>query len=234
MNKILRYLIVCAIAFCFLNKTVAQNQSKKDSVVQLYGVVMTSDSLKAIPYASIIVKHKNRGTITNMDGVFSIVVLKGDVIIFSCEGFKNKEVKIPYDLTDNQYSMIQLLVTDTVYLPATILKPRPTREQFERDFANTKIPDDMYETARQNTEQERLNAIMATLPADSREAVQRQMRANANKYYSQGQMPQMNIFNPLAWADFIKAWKRGDFKSNSSNNSSSNNNSLNPIYNPNN
>jgi len=22
----------------------------------------------------------------------------------------------------------------------------------------------------------------------------------------------MNILNPLAWADFIKAWKRGDFK----------------------
>ena len=212
MNKFLRYLFLSVIVFCFLNKTIAQNQPKKDSVIQLYGVVMTSDSLKAIPSASIIVKHKNRGTITNSDGVFSIAVLKGDVIIFSCEGFKNKEVKIPANLTDNQYSMIQLLVNDTVYLPATILKPRPTKEQFDRDFANTKIPDDMYETARQNTEQDKLNALLATLPTDSREAVQRQMRQQASKYYSQGQMPQMNIFNPLAWADFIKAWKRGDFK----------------------
>jgi hypothetical protein len=22
----------------------------------------------------------------------------------------------------------------------------------------------------------------------------------------------MNIFNPFAWAEFIKAWKRGDYK----------------------
>ena len=216
MNKFLRYLIFTVIAFCFLNKTIAQNQTQKDSVIQLYGVVMTSDSLRAIPSASIIVKHKNRGTITNTDGVFSIAVLKGVVIIFSCEGFKNKEVKIPTNLTSNQYSVIQLMVNDTVYLPATIITARPTREQFERDFTNTKVPDDMYETARQNTEQEKLNALLATLPSDSREAVKRQMMQQSNKFYSQGQIPQMNIFNPLAWADFIKAWKRGDFKNKSS------------------
>jgi hypothetical protein len=22
----------------------------------------------------------------------------------------------------------------------------------------------------------------------------------------------MNIFNPVAWGEFVKAWKRGDFK----------------------
>jgi hypothetical protein len=212
MNKFLRPIIIGVLVVCFFNKTVAQNQPRKDSVIQLYGVVMTSDSLRAIPFASIIVKHKNRGTITNNDGVFSIAVLKGDVIIFSCEGFKNKEVKIPTNLTESQYSVIQLMITDTVYLPATILKPRPTREQFERDFANTKVPDDLYETARKNTEQEKLNALLATLPADSREAVKRQMMQQSSKYYSQGQMPQMNIFNPMAWADFIQSWKRGDFK----------------------
>jgi hypothetical protein len=212
MNKLLYPFIFSIIALCFLNKAVAQNLSKKDSVIQLYGVVMTSDSLRAIPFASIIVKHKNRGTIANNDGVFSIAVLKGDVIIFSCEGFKNKEVKIPTNLTETQYSVIQLMVTDTVYLPATILKPRPTREQFERDFANAKVPDDMYETARQNTEREKLNAVLATLPADSREAIKRQMMMQSSEYYSQGQVPQMNIFNPMAWADFIQAWKRGDFK----------------------
>jgi hypothetical protein len=237
MNKTFRFIIFTVIVFCFFSKAFAQSQNNKDSVIQLYGVVMTSDSLKAIPLASIIVKHKNRGTISNNDGVFSIAVLKGDIIIFSCEGFKNKEVKIPQNLEGDQYSMIQLLVNDTVYLPATILKPRPTKEQFDRDFANTKVPDDLYETARQNTEQQKLNAIMASLPADSREAIQRQMQQQSGKFYSQGQIPQMNISNPLAWADFIKAWKRGDFKSSSnsgnSNSNSKDNSSLSPIYNPN-
>jgi hypothetical protein len=38
------------------------------------------------------------------------------------------------------------------------------------------------------------------------------MRATAQKYTYQGQVPPQNIFNPMAWAEFIQAWKRGDFK----------------------
>jgi hypothetical protein len=174
---------------------------------------MTADSLRAIPSASVIVLGKRRGTITNNDGIFSIAVLKGDRITFSSVGFKDKTISIPRNLPENQYSVIQLLVADTNYLPATILKPHPSREQFERDFANTRIPDDEYEIARQNTDQSKLRALMAVLPADGREAVNYQLRQQATKYYYSGQLPPQNIFNPLAWADFIQAWKRGDFKS---------------------
>ena len=39
-----------------------------------------------------------------------------------------------------------------------------------------------------------------------------QFRNIANRAVYQGQTPPQNIFNPAAWADFIQAWKRGDFK----------------------
>ena len=78
----------------------------RDSVVQLYGVVMTADSLKAIPLASIVVNNKGRGTITNNDGVFSIAVNKGETITFSCVGFKNRNIVIPANLVGNEYSVI--------------------------------------------------------------------------------------------------------------------------------
>jgi hypothetical protein len=211
MNKMLRILLI-GIAFCGLNKAKAQNTSYRDSVVQLYGVVMTADSLRAIPSASIIVEGKGRGTITSPDGVFSIAVLKGDKITFSCVGFKDRRIDIPATLTENQYSVIQLMVSDTVYLPATILKPRPTREQFERDFVNNKVNDDMYEVARKNTDEARNRILLNSLPSDGREAVNYQLRQQANKYYYAGQIPPMNILNPAAWADFIKSWKRGDYK----------------------
>jgi len=211
MNKMLRILLI-GIAFCGLNKAKAQNTSYRDSVVQLYGVVMTADSLRAIPSASIIVEGKGRGTITSPDGVFSIAVLKGDKITFSCVGFKDRRIEIPASLTETQYSVIQLMVSDTVYLPATILKPRPTREQFERDFVNNKVNDDMYEVARKNTDEARNRILLNSLPSDGREAVNYQLRQQANKYYYAGQIPPMNILNPAAWADFIQSWKRGDYK----------------------
>ena len=31
-------------------------------------------------------------------------------------------------------------------------------------------------------------------------------------WHTHGQVPPQNIFNPIAWANFIDAWKRGDFR----------------------
>ena len=211
MKHLIR-LITFAGFVCFGHSAIAQQQVKKDSVVQLYGVVMTADSLQAIPGASIIVEDKGRGTLSNNEGVFSIVVLKGDKIKFSVVGFKDLVIAIPDSIAGNQYSVIQLMVTDTAYLPATIIKARPTRAQFERDFVNTTIPADQLEIARQNTSAATRRVLLATLPADGREAVGAQFRQQAVKYSYMGQQPPVNLLNPMAWADFIQAWKRGDFR----------------------
>ncbi len=210
MKLFLRYILISALLIPVAAK--AQFETFKDSVVQLYGVVMTADSLQALGSVSIAVKGQNRGTISNSQGVFSIVVLKGDVIEFSSVGFKPKTVIIPKNIAGNQYSVLQLMVTDTVFLAATIIKSRPTREQFERDFLNTKVPADNLEIARENNDESKRRALMASLPRDGREAANAYLSKQSAKMYYAGQAPPQNIFNPFAWADFIKAWKRGDFK----------------------
>ena len=210
MKRYLVLLILFTGGLCVSAR--AQFERLKDSVVQLYGVVMTADSLRGIPAVSVVVKGQNRGTVTNEQGVFSIVVMKGDYVEFTSIGYKPKLVEIPRALEGNQYSVIQLMVTDTVYLPATIIKPRPTREQFERDFVNTNIPADDIEIARQNTEESKRRILVRSLPADGGEATNYALRNNATRYYSRGQLPPQNLFNPMAWAEFIQAWKRGDFK----------------------
>jgi hypothetical protein len=149
---------------------------------------------------------------TNNQGVFSIVVLKGDVVEFTHVSYKTKTITIPRDLQGNQHSVVQLLVQDTVYLPATIIRQRPTPQQFERDFVNTKVPDDDIEIARQNTNAAKRRALMSTTPGDAGEATSLQMRNAANRASYAGQIPPQNLFNPAAWAEFIKAWKRGDYK----------------------
>ncbi len=190
----------------------AQFETSRDSVVQLYGVIMTADSLVGIPAVSVMVKGQNRGTISNAQGVFSIVVLKGDQVEFSHVTYKSKTISIPRTLEGNQYSVVQLMVVDTVYLPATIIRPRPTPEQFARDFAKTKVPDDDIEIARQNTSATKRRVLMRTVPGDGGEASKVQFNKIATRAVYQGQTPPMNIFNPAAWGEFIQAWKRGDFK----------------------
>jgi hypothetical protein len=104
------------------------------------------------------------------------------------------------------------MVADTVYLPMTIIKPRPTPEQFARDFVNTKVPDDDIEIARKNLEATKRRVLLNITPGDGGEATSLQLRNVATKASYAGQAPPMNIFNPAAWAEFIEAWKRGDFK----------------------
>src|SRR5438132_13161018 len=108
MKKILPLALV--FLYIFPDAAKAQFETFKDSVVQLFGVVMTADSLKGIPAVTVMVKGQNRGTISSDRGVFSIVVLKGDQIEFSSIGYKPKIVEIPRDLQGNQHSIIQLMV----------------------------------------------------------------------------------------------------------------------------
>jgi hypothetical protein len=210
MKKVLQGLVV--LMFLLPVAATAQFEKLKDSVVQLYGVVMTADSLQGIPGVSITLRGQNRGTISNEEGVFSIVVMKGDQVEFTSIGYKPKLVEIPRNLEGNQHSIVQLLVSDTQYLPVTIIKPRPTRQQFERDFLNTDIPADQYEIARQNTEESKRRILARTLPRDGGEAANLSLRNVAARQYYYGQAPPQNIFSPFAWNEFIKAWKRGDYR----------------------
>lgn len=210
MKKTILSFLVLMLAYPLVTK--AQFETYKDSVIQLYGVVMSADSLMALPSVSIAVKGRNQGTISNEQGVFSIVVLKGDDIEFTSVGYKPQLVHIPKGLDGNQHSMIQLMVEDTVYLPATIIKKYPSREEFERDFVNLQIPDDNEEIARKNLSEDNRRALIAVYPKDGREMNNYYMQHNVRKSYSAGQLPPQNIFNPMAWSEFIKAWKRGDYK----------------------
>lgn len=210
MKRHLLLAVLFAVAFPFLAS--AQFEKLKDSVIQLYGVVMTADSLKALQAVSVVVKSDGRGTQTNEQGVFSIVVQKGDQVEFTIIGYKPKIAEIPRDLEGNHYSLIQLMVMDAQFLPITIIKPRPTKEQFERDFVNVPVPDDDLETARKNNDETTRRVIARTLPRDGQENSNMMLNNTSRSYYYRGQAPPQNIFNPFAWGEFIKAWKRGDFK----------------------
>jgi hypothetical protein len=210
MKKRFLALLVCSIIWA--GKAQAQFETVRDSVVQLYGIVMTADSLMGIPAVSITVKGTGRGTMTNAQGVFSIVVLKGDEVEFTHVSYKPKLITIPKSLEGNQHSVVQLMVQDTVYLPATIIRPRPTPQQFSRDFVNAPVPDDDIEIARQNNSAAKRRALMSVTPADGGGATAIQFRNMANRASYAGQTPPQNIFNPAAWSEFIKSWKRGDYK----------------------
>lgn len=197
---------------------VCSAQVANDRIVQINGVTMTADSLMAVSDVTILVKNKNRGVESSRTGVFSIVCYKGDTLQFLCLGYRPREFVIPSTIQGQRFSMIQLMVQDTFYLPETIIKPLPTGEQFDYAFLNWRIPADQYEIARRNTDAYVLRALAYTLPKDGHEAQSQYLAQQAKDalYYGTNMRPQ-NIFSPLAWGEFFEAWKRGDFRKKNSN-----------------
>lgn len=188
--------------------------SNAQSVVQFTGLVLTSDSLMAVPYVRIYEKNTNRSTASNYKGFFSFVAEKGDTIMFSSVGYKKSMYVIPKDLLEDKYSVIQLLTEDTIFLAETIIYPWPSPEEFKKIFLSADIPDDDYEIARKNLENEMMKEMGLDLAYDANMNADYQTKQIAKKIYYAGQDPPMTVFNVFNWIDFFEAWKRGDFKKN--------------------
>ena len=187
-------------------------QQNRGELIQFSGLVLTSDSLKAVPFC--VISRGNHGVVgySDISGYFSFVAAKGDTIYFWHVEYESSLVSIPDTVKGNRYYMVKLLTQDTINLPVMVIRPFPTRAAFDHVFVHRDIPDDELERARKNLEAEELKEQMRLKQADARQSYQALMQQRASVMYYQGQAPPMNIMSPLAWAQFFEAWKRGDFK----------------------
>lgn len=198
-------------------QTIAQQDY--ENLVQFSGVIVEKDSLQAVPYVNIIIQGTKRGTTSDYYGFFSFVAYKGDVVEFSAVGYKKSFYRIPDTLSANRYSLIHVLTTDTLLLKETIIYPWPTLEMFKMAFLKLDIPDDDLERAKKNLARAELKDRMQELPMDGSYAFKQYIDKQVYSHGYMGMQPKSltnmvnnPLLNPFAWAEFIKAWKRGDFK----------------------
>lgn len=197
--------------FAFIS--IATFSQEDDDLIQFSGVVITGDSLSPVPFTNVLIEQSNRGTMTDYYGYFSFVAQKGDSVLFSAVGFQKSRFVIPDSLGSNKYSLIQIMVQDTIELQPAVIYPWPTREQFKEAFLALEVPDTDADKAARNLAQADMIARMDAAMPSGGETFKYSMQQYQSQVYYAGQAPPQNIFNPLAWAKFIEAWKRGDFKS---------------------
>ncbi len=189
----------------------ARAQGQKPGLVQFSGVVVT-DSLAPVPFTNILVRNTYRGTMSDVYGYFSFVAQEGDTILFSAVGFMRSQYVIPTDLAESKYSMIHVMSRDTVWLRTAVVYPWPSKEQFREAFMNLKLPADDYQLTMRNMSPAELVQRMESLPPDGLQSFQQQMALDNTRLYYSGGTPAINLFNPIAWAQFIQAWQSGAFK----------------------
>jgi hypothetical protein len=145
-------------------------------------------------------------------GYFSFVAQEGDTILFSAVGFQRSQYVIPDSLREQKYSMIHVLNRDTVQLRELAVYPWPSRDQFREAFLNLRLPDDDLQLAMRNLSPAEMMQRMENLPPDAYQSFQYAMAADNTKLYYSGGTPVINLFNPIAWAQFIQAWQNGAYK----------------------
>lgn len=190
-----------------------QGNSQRDkSLIQFSGVVVSADSLQPIPFTNVIIRNARRGTITDFYGFFSFVAMKGDTLDFQYVGFKTNSFIIPDSLIEQHYSIIQVLVRDTINLKEAVVYPWPTKDEFKRAFIELKLSDDDLKRAQRNFELAAMKEIQAQVIYDGGLNYQMAVQQRQTQLYSQGQFRSISLLNPLAWAAFIQSWKDGAYK----------------------
>lgn len=215
MNN-LKTKILTSILMTFLllaKNYTAEAQVNDTDLIQFSGVVLDADSLMPIPFTTVMIKNSHRGTIADHFGYFSFVAAKGDTIVFSSVGYGKEYYLIPDTLSTNRYSLIQLMESDTIMLNEFKVYPWPSKEQFKEAFLSLRVPDNDMERANRNLALAQMRAIMENMPMSDGSANFKyaQINRNSQLYYA-GQFPSWTILNPVAWAQFIDSWKRGDLK----------------------
>lgn len=206
------YLVV-AVLLLIATTGFSQIKATPDkALIQFSGVVVSADSLQPIPFTNVIIRTAKRGTITDFYGFFSFVAMKGDTIDFQYVGYKTSSYVIPDSLKDNHYSIIQVLMRDTINLREAVVYPWPSRDEFKRAFLELKLPDDDLKRAQRNFELASLKEIQDQVGYDGSINYKMAMQQRQTQLYNAGQFPSISLLNPLAWAAFIQAWKDGAFK----------------------
>ncbi len=199
----------------FANRAYAQMPIDSNIVIQFSGIVVTADEdnrIIPLPYTNVAIKGSTRGASSDLNGFFSFAALQGEVVTFSRLGYKTVEYTIPDTLHSNLYSIVQIMSEDTLLLPETVIFPWPSRKHFEIEFLALDVSDVQREAAKENMSPELLAELRQSMQVDGTEVGRMVIAQQAADFRYEGQFKPQRIFDPLAWKQFIEAWKNGDFK----------------------
>ena len=211
MKKIVGLFLALFVVFSGLKAQTVTAKPSNPALIQFSGVVLDQDSLTPIPFVSILIKGTGRGTICNFSGFFSLIVNPGDELEFHSVSHKYRSYKIADTITQKYYYAIQILTKDTFQLSEVEVYPWPTKEDFKRAFLALDLNDTDMDRADKNLQKEALTYLERNQSASASENYKYVMQAYYTKVYTTGQAPSMTLLNPVAWAQFIDAWRKGKF-----------------------
>ena len=198
--------------FVGISMSVFAQEKSSNKLVQFTGIIQNADSASVVvPFVSITnITYQNQFFASNHQGYFSFVAHEKDTIEFTAIGYRTTRVVIP-ESKDNRYTDIIQMEASITNLPAVVVLPWASVEEFNLAFLALEIADDDYLLAKRNLSRESLLAMAREAPL-SVNAIQ-----NYNAISSHINMTNKHInqryanplLNPFAWAKFIDQIGKG-------------------------
>jgi hypothetical protein len=194
-----------------VNSLFAQPLLPNETIVEVSGIILSRNDqnrMQYIPFATVFVKNTNRGTYANFEGMFTMVVKKGESLSFSAVGFSEFILKIPADYEGLYYSAIIELQPKDLDMAEVVIFPWPDRDNFRAEFLamNPTEAMQMETVARNNLNRRKMLEIGTEMGMDARENAMYYLQKQASSYSYMGQGQPMPILNPLAWSQFFRQW----------------------------
>ena len=189
-----------------------QEREKHERFFHISGLTL-SDSTHSIPYVNIILKNKNIATASEIRGYYNFPVEDKDTLIFSAIGYKMKTLVVGENYSREFPHGNIIMEQDTIQLQELIITPwQGSYERFRKAVLAYDPPETDLDRAYKNLAIMDMETLLYNSPATPGTAFKNTMQGYNNQLYWAGQLPPINITNPLAWAQFFKALKDGDLK----------------------
>lgn len=111
-------------------------------VVKLSGYVVGGDSLIAQTGVAVYVPGTNRGTLTQLDGYFSVSVLTGDSVVISAVGFEKQYLKMPERKSSSNFTVDIHLKESVTVLPTVKVIPWATERDLKQALMKLDLPEE--------------------------------------------------------------------------------------------
>ena len=199
-------LVILIVLFIGLGSANAQLPPK---VVQVSGVVLISDSLFPAGFVAIYRAKDRRGTYSGRDGYFTLPVMVGDTLFFTCTGLRDSYFVIPENTTENQLSMVQVMNMESYMLPTAYILPYPSKTRLRAEVLALDLPGDNYVSFhREGNEIVNYDGMVDFSAQSYRSASSQLQNRYTNGFYSGG-----NLLSKDAWSKFMRSMKSGDLDS---------------------
>lgn len=190
------------LSIVLLNSVVGVAQSRH--ILQVSGVVVATDSLIPVPYATVYRSSDNRGTFSDHTGYFTLPVLAGDTLHFMFLGLKRSTYVIPFDTLQTHISMVQWMEQDEILLPTVNVLPYPSPARLRAEVLALDFPGDGYFRFNRAAASVSNYDGLRDLSADAYAEASATMIARYNGGFRSGG----NLLDAASWGRFVNALRR--------------------------